>query len=594
MTKQPVEQESVEEDQNEIDERLYSDVEISSLPLNDRLRSALLEKMKFTRLTKVQADSFQPIMDHKDLMMRADTGSGKTLAYLIPIMNRLSNDFPKDTNPIRRELGPLVIIIAPTRELCSQIETILTKGFRTTMPHIIVGTLLGGEKPQSEKKRIRKGINILIATPGRLQYHLQNSQNLTTDNLQFLVLDEADRLLDMGFLGKVSDIISNLPPRQTILVSATLHSQLQRLQELSLHDPVTVGEMEDEEFSVPTTLIQRYVQVEAKWRLPALAALLRRCSVDIENMKCIVFINSCLAVDFYYTFFNYFNFKTPGERRREPRRPRHASHDDQEQIEDEKNESLNNIDSKNATIMDTHASTENDEVGGYSPYLKCPIFRIHGNVAHIDRMKSISMFTAAESAVLFCTDVAARGLDFADVTTIIQFDPPIDTDDYVHRVGRTARIGRDGIAYLFLQEYEIQFVNLLRKKNIQIQEYPYRRLVKKAVQAMYGDDDDLCMAALRMEIYSTVQEHDLEHLGMRAWAAAIRAYTSHRRETRDIFNKRNLHLGHMACAFGLQKTPTQLKEILADEREAANNPNAEAKSKPEFMPAFEERTSEFL
>ena len=290
-----------EEAQNEMDENIFSDVDVRSLGLNDRVLSALTDKIKISRLTKVQAESYKPIMEHKDLMMRADTGSGKTLSYLIPIMNRLSVDFPKDTRPIKRELGPLVIIVSPTRELCLQIATILDQ-FRQSMPHVVVGTLLGGEKPQSEKKRIRKGINILIATPGRLQYHLENSQNLTTDNLQFLVLDEADRLLDMGFLNKVTQIINALPPRQTILVSATLHQQLQTLQELSLHDPVTVGEMKSEEFSVPPTLVQRYVKVEAKWRLPALAALLRRCSVDIENMKCIVFIN-CWSLFVFIPFF---------------------------------------------------------------------------------------------------------------------------------------------------------------------------------------------------------------------------------------------------------------------------------------------------
>lgn len=582
-----------EEGVEELDESLYSDVDVHSLGLNDRVLSALTDKIKISRLTKVQADSYKPIMDHKDLMMRADTGSGKTLAYLIPIMNRLSIDFPKDTNPIKRELGPLVIIVSPTRELCVQIETIL-KEFRKTIPHIAVGTLLGGEKPQSEKKRIRKGINILIATPGRLIYHLQNSQNLFTDNLQFLVLDEADRLLDMGFLEKITQIIEKLPPRQTILVSATLHQQLQTLQELSLNNPTTVGEMKDEEFSVPSTLVQRYVQVDAKWRLPALAALLRRCSVDIENMKCIVFINCCLAVDFYYTFFSYFNFRTPEERRRMPR-----EHRQQSSLDDEINRSYDQINSKKATISDTHASTDNDEAGSYSPYLKCPIFRIHGNVEHIDRIKSISKFTAADSAVLFCTDVAARGLDIKGVTTIIQFDPPIDTDDYVHRVGRTARIGQDGIAYLFLQKYELEFVKLLTRKNIQIKEYQYNRLVKKAVQAMLGDDEGLCMAALRMEVFDTVNKNDIENLAMRAWASAIKAYTSHRRETKNIFNKNNLHLGHMACAFGLEKPPTELKRILAEERMAERKQKDDDEDNPEnekkkFLPATEDRTSEFL
>ncbi|OHT11639.1 DEAD/DEAH box helicase family protein [Tritrichomonas foetus] len=583
-----VEEEKEFEEEVEFDEAIFSEVDPNTLNLNDRVLSALTGKMKVKRLTKVQAGSFQPIIDGKDVLMRADTGSGKTLSYLLPIMQRLTTDFDK----ITRDLGPICIIVSPTRELCLQISTILNH-FKSQMPFITPGTLLGGEKPQSEKKRIRKGINVLIATPGRLLYHLQNTQNLTTYNLKFLVLDEADRLLDMGFLNKVTEIISCLPPRQTILVSATLHNQLQELQDLSLTDPVTVGELKDEEFSVPATLVQRYVFVEPKWRLPALAALLSRCVTDIPNMKCIVFINCCLAVDFYYTFFSYFKYMTPAERRSRPRPPRQPRDQNQENEQNQGNSGSGT----GTTIQDIHASTDNDEVGATSPYLKCEIFRIHGNVEQIDRAKSIARFTAAESAVLFCTDVAARGLDIPDVTTIIQFDPPIDTEDYVHRVGRTARIGKDGIAYLFLQGFEEKFVDLLTKMNIEIKEYSYKRLVKRAVQAMGGDDDDLCMAAMRKETFSTVIDNELENLATRAWASAIKAYTSHRKETRKIFDKRYLHLGHMAASFGLEKTPAELSATLAEEREIlkkSKRPDEEDAKDKKYLPAFEDRTSEFL
>ena len=597
MTKNTAEPQQEAINQIELDESIFSDVSPSSLDLTPRVLSVLDEKLKITRLTKVQADSFKPIIDGRDVMMRADTGSGKTLSYLIPIMQRLTVDFPRETRPITRELGPLVIIISPTRELCLQILTVLDK-FKSKMPYITPGALLGGEKLQSEKKRIRKGITVLVATPGRLVYHLQNSQNMTTDNLQFLVLDEADRLLDMGFLGKVTEIIKALPPRQTILVSATLHSQLQTLQEISMNDPVVVGEIKDEDFSVPSTLVQRYVIVGMKWRLAALAALLRRCVSDIPNMKCIVFINCCLAVDFYYTFFSYFKFMTPAEREKKARLSKRQRQSENRFKVPEEFEQLGeqNKSSKEATIKDIHASTDNDEVGATSPYLKCEIFRIHGNVEQIDRAKSISKFTAAESAVLFCTDVAARGLDIPDITTIIQFDPPVDTEDYVHRVGRTARIGKDGISYIFLTKEESGFAKLLKQRNIEIKEYPYGRLVSRAVKAMGGDDEDRCMAALRMETYSTVIDNDLESFAARAWASAIKAYTSHRKEMRNIFNKKYYHIGGLAASFGLEKTPTELKQLIAEERETmmkSKKSDDDEKDK-KSLPAFEDRTSEFL
>jgi ATP-dependent RNA helicase DDX31/DBP7 len=560
---------------------LFSDVELSTLELDPRLFSVVTHKLGLTRLTKIQADSFAPIVSGRDVLMRADTGSGKTLSYLVPIMQCLARDFPKDTRPIHRDMGPLVVIIAPTRELCLQISSVLDD-FRSQMPYLTPGTLLGGEKMSTEKKRIRSGITILVATPGRILYHIHNSQNLTFPNLQFLVLDEADRLLDLGFLSKISELIENLPPRQTILVSATLHSQLQTLQELSLRDPVVVGELQDEEFSVPPTLCQRFVVVSAKWRLAALAALLRRCTVVIDDLKCIIFINCCLSVDFHYAFFNDFQYMTPAERRaRKQDRPHNPHAPDHR-----------------PTIRDTHASTDNDEIGGYSEFLKCPIFRIHGNVDQIDRVKTISRFTSEPTAILFCTDVAARGLDIPAVNTIIQYDPPIDTEDYVHRVGRTARIGHHGIAYLFLQEFELGFVRLLSKRNIEIQEYSYDRLVNKAVQAMGGDNPELCMAAMRKETMSTTAnpEAELAGLAAKAWASSIKAYTSHRRETKDIFNKTRLHLGHMAAAFGLEQTPGDLKEMLAEERELVKRSRRpdERAERPKMLPAFEERVSEFL
>jgi ATP-dependent RNA helicase DDX31/DBP7 len=153
---------------------IFSDIEPTSLGLDGRLLSVVTHKLGLTRLTKIQADSFRPIVDGSDVLMRADTGSGKTLSYLVPIMQRLVTDFPKDTNPIHRKMGPLVVIISPTRELCLQISTVLD-AFRSQMPYLTPGTLIGGEKMEAEKRRIRNGITVLVATPGRILYHLQNS-----------------------------------------------------------------------------------------------------------------------------------------------------------------------------------------------------------------------------------------------------------------------------------------------------------------------------------------------------------------------------------------------------------------------------------
>lgn len=577
---------------------LFSTTKIEDLNLDPRVFSVLSKKLEFKQLTQIQADSFPPIVAGRDVLMRADTGSGKTLSYLIPIVQCLATQFPRDTNPIRRDMGPLVLVISPTRELCLQILTVLDT-IKSQMPYLTPGQLIGGEKMQSEKKRISKGITILVSTPDRLLYHLENSRNLTFHNLKFLVLDEADRLLDMGFLGRISRVIERLPPRQTVLVSATLHNDLSKLTELSMNDPVTVGEMRDEEFSLPAQLRQRFVVVPAKWRLATLAALLRMRLHEEEEAKVIVFMNCCLSVDFHQAFFGYFKYMTPAERSvrkaeqrrvwaaRGGRRGRREAEEEEEKAEEE----------GKATIKDIHASTDNDEIGGYSPFLKCPVFRTHGNVEQIDRAKTISKFTAAKKAVLFCTDVAARGLDIPNVNVIIQYDPPIDAEDYVHRVGRTARIGRNGTAYMFLQEFEVGFVEMLGSRNVEVREFKWNRLKECAVKAMGGDNIELCMAAMRKETASTNTDNDMTNLASRAWASAIKAYTSHRKDTRDIFNKTQLHLGHMAAAFGLEETPERLKEALAEERElikSRKRPDEEKPDRKRLLPALEDRVSEFL
>lgn len=603
----------------EADPNLFSDVEPQSLNLEPRVLSALINKMKIQKLTKIQADTYQPILEGKDVLMRADTGSGKTLAYLIPIMQRLVLDFPKDTNPITRDMGPLVCIIAPTRELCVQIETVVLL-FKSQMPFLCPGTLLGGEGVQSEKKRIRKGINILIATPGRMLYHFQNSTNFTFPNLRYLVLDEADRLLDMGFMGRITEILNLLPPRQTCLCSATLHKELSTLTQLALKSPVTVGIMESEDFSIPETLVQRYVVVPTKQRLTFLTLFLKQMIYNYPDMKAIVYLSNCSSVDFHYAFFNYFNF-VPLYKRQKGRRITSQPLNKPPPSEllkvivpqktekaERKLRKYGNPEEQNTNqdqpkkpelvslgIRDPHASTDNDEIVADSPYLECPIFRIHGNIDQITRSKTIAHFTAAPAAVLFCTDVAARGLDITGVNTIVQYDPPIDTEDYVHRAGRAGRIGKDGIAFLILQDYEIGFIDLLQSKGVEIKRTTDQSIYQRALEALQGDNLELCVASHHQEIRSTIQNNDLEMIAAHAWASTIAAYSTHKPETRAIFTKNKLHLGQLAEAFGISKPPSEIKEMLREEREQKEATEKSKKAEDvKMLPSFEERTSEFL
>ncbi|EAY03930.1 DEAD/DEAH box helicase family protein [Trichomonas vaginalis G3] len=164
---------------------------------------SVLEKKGFSKLTNIQAESIKAINNSRDALICANTGTGKTLSYLLPIFTNLAKEFPD----IKREMGCLALIVVPTRELCLQIETVV-QDLRSKMNFIVAGTLLGGEQTNVEKKALRKGLNVIITTPGRLTYHLQNSQNLTFDYFRYFVLDEADRLLSEGFQNQLVQIIN--------------------------------------------------------------------------------------------------------------------------------------------------------------------------------------------------------------------------------------------------------------------------------------------------------------------------------------------------------------------------------------------------
>ena len=191
----------------------------------------------FTNPTVVQSASIPLICKGGDVMIKSETGSGKTLSYLIPIVQRLQSITPK----IERGDGAYAIILVPTRELCVQIEESIKK---LLLPFfwIVPTVICGGQKRKSEKSRLRKGANVIISTPGRLLDHALHTSTLSLKNVQMLVLDEADRLLDMGFDQQLRDLLSLLnqqvsKPVQTVLLSATLSPAIQKLAELSLKSP---------------------------------------------------------------------------------------------------------------------------------------------------------------------------------------------------------------------------------------------------------------------------------------------------------------------------------------------------------------------
>ncbi|CAG8497469.1 9220_t:CDS:10 [Acaulospora morrowiae] len=392
------------------------------LPLS-KLTLEGLQKSNYVEMTEIQRKALPLALNGGDVLGAAKTGSGKTLAFLIPLIETL----------YRREwsqmdgLGGLVI--APTRELAVQIFEVLRKiGRRHSLS---AGLVIGGKDLQVEQERINR-MNILICTPGRLLQHMDQTASFNCDNLQVLVLDEADRILDMGFEKTVNAIIDNLPKeRQTLLFSATQTNSVKDLARLSLRDPHYVSVHEESEHSTPSGLSQHYLICELPEKLDILFSFIK----SHLKVKGLVFFSSCNQVRFV---FETFCKMQPG----------------------------------------------------------VVLHRLHGKQKQSKRVEIFNKFSAARHAYLFATDIAARGLDFPAVDWVIQVDAPEDADTYIHRVGRTARYEASGHALLFLLPSEEKGMKeAFKKKKVPIEQIKVKTSktmsIQKQLQSLCFKDPEI-------------------------------------------------------------------------------------------------------
>lgn len=547
----------------------------TALGLSRRLAAHLSTKLDMKAPTAIQKAAIpQMIKDDSDAFIQAETGSGKTLAYLLPIVERILAMSSKDVQ-VHRDSGLFAIVLAPTRELCKQIATVLEKILRCA-PWIVGTTVIGGESKQSEKARLRKGVNILIATPGRLADHLDNTEVLKVNTVRWLVLDEGDRLMELGFEEEIKGIVekigrrslavdiknslnlSALPKRRvTVLCSATMKMNVQRLGEISLKDAVHIqADPSDEEvmkdkadgtegdekaFSAPAQLKQAYAVVPAKMRLVTLTAILKRAFARRGSvMKAIVFISCADSVDFHFSLFSG---------------PLEVSSEDAEP--EVKVPEITKTELTKDTIA--HATSFSSQANSVIMH------KLHGSLAQNIRTATLKAFTeSTEPCVMICTDVASRGLDLPNINYVIEYDPPFSADDHLHRVGRTARAGKDGRTLIFLlpgeeEEYVSILASGYRDGKKSLTHNTAEDLLRKGFGGTGKEWEDRATKwQLEVERWTLESPKYLE-MARRGFQSHIRAYATHVAAERHIFNMQTLHLGHLAKAFALRDKPGSIK-----------------------------------
>lgn len=392
-------------------------------PLNESILKEL-KRLKFKQATPVQVKmsiisfinfSIKSIKIHsqaatiplflscKDVAAEAVTGSGKTLAFIIPMLELL---LKRDTSWKKTEVG--AIVISPTRELATQTSSVLDEFLNEEQfSHLTQRLLVGGNSVDEDVNIIkRKGAQILICTPGRLQDLLERKCDLNlpgrVKTLEMLVLDEADRLLDLGFEATLNTIFSYLPrQRRTGLFSATQTKEVADLMRAGLRNPVLVCVKEKAAQSTPKSLLNYYAIVEPDQKLKYLMQFIK--VNDIQ--KSLLFLPTCACVEYW------------------------------------------------AEIL-PHLLTAQEQ-----PF---KVFALHGKMKQ-KRGKILQKFRDTEKAMLLCTDVLARGVDIPEIDWVLQWDPPSNAAAFVHRVGRTARQGNDGNALIMLLPTEDAYVNFLTK-----------------------------------------------------------------------------------------------------------------------------------
>ena len=359
----------------------------NELGLSARLVETL-ERLGITEPTEIQTKAIPPALAGRDIMATAETGSGKTVAFLLPIIERL-----KQHGTAR------ALVLAPTRELALQIEENAKSYSRVARLRTV--SVVGGESISGQVRALNSGVDILIATPGRLNDLIERGA-VSLKSIEVLVLDEADRMLDMGFLPQVRRIIKHIPrKRQTMLLTATLSRAVEQLTRELLTDYVRVEAARMA--NTVATLTQKAFPVLSHAKTPLLLALLKQ--------------------------------HTEG-----------------------------------SFLVFTQTRRGADRLAQVLTGNKYDVVTLHSDRSQSQRNAALSSFRSGRARVLVATDVAARGIDVDDITFVINYEVPASADDYIHRVGRTARAGRNGSAITLVSpEEESMLASIERSVGVRLE-----------------------------------------------------------------------------------------------------------------------------
>jgi ATP-dependent RNA helicase DeaD len=408
-----------------------------SFGLNSKLLNTVAE-LGYESPSPIQSESIPPLLEGRDILGQAQTGSGKTAAFALPLLSRLNI----------KQRSPQILILAPTRELAIQVSEAFQK-YAGKLRGFHVVPIYGGQEYRVQFRALDRGVHVIVGTPGRVMDHMRKG-SINLDNLQCLVLDEADEMLRMGFIDDVEWVLEQIPTKhQTALFSATMPKQIAKIAKKYLHDPVLIKIKEKSE--TVDTVRQRYWMVSGMHKLDALTRIL-----EVEETDGILVF-------------------------------------------------------ARTKIMTTQLA-DRLEARGFAAQA------LNGDMPQNLREVTVNKLKEGKLDILIATDVAARGLDVPRISHVINYDVPYDTETYVHRIGRTARAGREGDAILFISPREKRMLRSIEKatrQKIERMDLPSHSLVnevrvekfKQKITDTLSNGEDNAFFAEIVESYSI--EHDV-------------------------------------------------------------------------------------